>query len=1119
MKRDSFYHQIVEGLKKPLDRDLFEECCADILRVDFPTLVPIRGGIDAGMDGAIADGKGLPFPLICTTGRNVIGNLTKSIASYVKSGGKRRKAVLATSQELMSKKRRNLESRAKDLGFTLVQIYSQGAIADRLYYNQHWCRELLELSGEPSPLSVVPCTIRPLLGDTLIGRENDIKWVEETKGDRLLVGQPGSGKTFLLHIFAKRGGGLFVIKRDCSAIAPAIRTQRPKTLIVDDAHMDSKFLTEIRQLREDIGASFEIIATCWPNTQQRITDSLNLPASHIHTLDLLTRDEIVEVVKSAGIQGPLELIREIVNQAQGRPGLAVTLVYLCLNGDIQKVALGDALSGSILSTFEPLVGKKASAILAAFAIGGDSGMTIKTVAESLRQPDIDIHNIVTELASGGVITEISPTNTLSVNPAALRFALVRDTFFKGPASLDPMTLIEHAQDLAQVASTLIGAKFRGAHVPPELLLSILEKARSEDAWNHYAWLGKDEANTVLERHPELLIKVARAALHKTPERAIPLLLKTAVGDERQLSSATDHPLRLISDWIKKSYPGSGEVIKRRETLLGVINDVTSKDTDQKTCLKALSFVFSLGYEHHTSDAGLGRTITFTHGPVTRDEVKSIGKLWPEALSIIKKIKKPDWLLVLEIIGKIAFPGISNTYEGFREVRKEIVAQMLKDLLSMPKVGPGLLHRIKGIARQLKINLRIPLDREFETLFPFEELDDWKIAQERRRKAVFKLAEKWAKLSLHQVVKKIILFEIEARSVSINYPRWMPTLCWEIAQKVEKRLPWVNEMIKGGVNGELIAPFLREAAKNEESGWKKSCTRMFKQHNLKWVAITILLTLPYAPLYLVRKALQNVDGLAETIEMLCWRKEIPEKTLILLLRHPDPLIAGNAAIGEWQGEPKGKVRDGLKKEWERAILRINCEEYWLGEILKSDPNLSFKLLKAHITKEIPYEMLRIYKSAIESLDIDKRQELLRTVSNEMWRSEIVNYLVGDSLELYQDLLKDKNKKDLHLLPLHGFKRATIGEETWGKESLIAKAKLALDAGYTPEEIENAIFSPIFSWSGNESDFWIKWEANYSELLSNSDPRIQKVGEIGKAKALKNLERALEDERREAIYGYD
>ena len=108
MKRDPFYQQIVAGLSRPLDPDVFEQCAADILRSEWPTLVPVRGGGDAGMDGAVADGDGTAFPLICTTGENVIGNLTRSLASYVKNGGSRRRAILATSQELTPRRRQNL---------------------------------------------------------------------------------------------------------------------------------------------------------------------------------------------------------------------------------------------------------------------------------------------------------------------------------------------------------------------------------------------------------------------------------------------------------------------------------------------------------------------------------------------------------------------------------------------------------------------------------------------------------------------------------------------------------------------------------------------------------------------------------------------------------------------------------------------------------------------------------------------------------------------------------------------------------------------------------------------------------------------------------------------------
>jgi hypothetical protein len=52
--------------------------------------VPVRGGTDAGMDGAIADDAGPAFPLVCTTAKDVIGNLTRSLNSYLRDGGNRR---------------------------------------------------------------------------------------------------------------------------------------------------------------------------------------------------------------------------------------------------------------------------------------------------------------------------------------------------------------------------------------------------------------------------------------------------------------------------------------------------------------------------------------------------------------------------------------------------------------------------------------------------------------------------------------------------------------------------------------------------------------------------------------------------------------------------------------------------------------------------------------------------------------------------------------------------------------------------------------------------------------------------------------------------------------------
>ncbi len=256
MIRDPFYRAIVRELQRTVDPELFERCAAALIRREFPTLVPIRGGADAGMDGAIADGEGPAYPLISTTQKSVITNLTKSLKSYLHSGGPRRRAVAATTRQLTQRQRKNLEQKAQHLGFELVQVYDQAAIADRLYHDAAWCRELLGLTGQPSVLSAIPMTRRPVLNPSAIGREQDVEWVRAETGDRLVVGPPGSGKTFLVRALVDDGTALFVVHKDLDRIAAALRDLRPRAIIVDDAHLDAQFLIALRQLRDELGAAF-----------------------------------------------------------------------------------------------------------------------------------------------------------------------------------------------------------------------------------------------------------------------------------------------------------------------------------------------------------------------------------------------------------------------------------------------------------------------------------------------------------------------------------------------------------------------------------------------------------------------------------------------------------------------------------------------------------------------------------------------------------------------------------------------------------------------------------------------------------------------------------------------
>src|SRR5579883_3349825 len=214
MFRDPLYLQIRRGLRELKGGDTFEMCANDLLRQIYPSLAPREGGDDAGLDGSVAMEDKRTIQLICTTGKDVLENLSRSIQSNLDKGEKSHACILATSQRLSNHKKRALEDRAKELGRPLIQIYDQAAIAQLLYRDAHWLKELLGLTSDAPPLSLIPITTRPLLDGAPLGRDDDLLKITESDGDMVLVGQPGSGKTHLLFTAAKKARGRFVIDED-----------------------------------------------------------------------------------------------------------------------------------------------------------------------------------------------------------------------------------------------------------------------------------------------------------------------------------------------------------------------------------------------------------------------------------------------------------------------------------------------------------------------------------------------------------------------------------------------------------------------------------------------------------------------------------------------------------------------------------------------------------------------------------------------------------------------------------------------------------------------------------------------------------------------------------------
>ena len=588
--------------------------------------------------------------------------------------------------------------------------------------------------------------------------------------------------------------------------------------------------------------------------------------------------------------GPVELLRELANQAEGLPGLAVTLAYLCLQGDVIAVALGDALSRSVLPTMESLVGPRARSILAALAVGGDSGIRMQTVAGVLGIPPVDTHVAITSLAAGGVITEVR-FDALAVRPPTLRYVLVRDTFFSGPAPLPIEPLIATAPNVTDVALTLIGARHRGAAIPSSFLMEVLERSGSDHAWIEYARLGDQETRTVLSLHPEKILQLAHPALEYAPEIAIPLLLQRAIGDHRPLTSTIEHPLRLIEDWVKGSYPATGDALRRRRALLTGVREWIRSGNDPDVGLHALCLVLYPGFEQIRTDPGMGDRITITQGLLTPEELGLVADLWPSVLEIIRTLETPNWTYLLECVGNWVYPDAIPVQisEEIRELTRARAIAMLDDIAHLVPNRSGVLHRVQSMAEILGHTLTAEIAPDFQILYPQEDIDNWQQENEDQAARVRELALQWLDRDPLEVANRIAVIEQEAVAAAVTWPRWTMFLCSEIAKRTNRPSTWARAAVSVGLSADLVSPFVWQAISTQAQDWVEIAMETLENPRLRDVGISIALTAEAVPSDLLEAALTLPNGLSETVRSLAQRGKIPEDRLRLLLEHPDPQL--------------------------------------------------------------------------------------------------------------------------------------------------------------------------------------------------------------------------------------
>ena len=1165
---DPHHRAILEALDGKLDPAAFEECAADILQRIWPGLVPVPGGQDDGFDGAVADGgRREPFPLVTTTATDLTGNLRRNLLRAQRSNPKVDRALFATSRSVRPRMRNTLRDQAASLGVTLVQIADQDWFAQQLYRNPAWSKRLLRVSGRPRALSQFPISRRPVLGDQVLGRESQMRWLLDRRGDCLLVGSPGSGKTFLLRSLVQQGQALFKVGNDPERVADDLRELQPAAVIIDDAHIDPAQVEQFIQLRQEVGSDARIIATSWPSRADDVKSALQIGTSDVRDLDspddLIDADTMIEIIKSTGLGGPDELLFCIRKQAPKRPGLVATLAHLCLAGDFRRVVSGDELVDQLAPQLNRMLGFNAQRLLAPFALGGDAGVRPDRVAGVLGKPLFDVTDGLAQLGAAGIVQEslafIAETAdeekpiprtpaAVSVEPAPMRWVLVQRMFEDvGSLSLDQLLRVVESEEDA--LETLIGARSRGASIPE--LEECLERAdqrlrreRSSRLWSQYASLGQAEARYAVERDRGRILEIAPAALEQDPERVIPLLLArvhemnegsagipatdpldvlAATGDAESASVLSEDPLDLLSRWVTKVSPERMDAFDRRPTLVRVADCWRRRNGGSATtALRVMCIALDPRYEYSRADPGAGRTIQLHFGNLDLDHINSLAALWPTALNALREAERAPWNDLLQLASAwLHRDPLRTVSEDVRERMQSVAQDMLRDLAEASREHPGVQHQVLSIARGADLTVDATLDLDFRTLYPTERPDpEREIEMLTGAGLPDSFVDRWTRRSPDEMAASLARIESEASLANLNDPRWSPGLCARLADRVPDPVACADACLRHDLPADLVGPFVISAARRSRQGWQETVQRCLDQDNYQGLGAHVVLTHARPPRELLNRALAAVVDLPQVVNVCCLRREVPAETLRQMFEWNDSRVAIAAAIGHWCAVHRQAGGASLLDDaWQQAILRqpddrsrmSQHERYWLGKILAQDSRLAEDWLVSRFGRSnhgpVPWELQEIAVELVPRIDAGQRERVLASLRSDCRPDKLVRSLVDDDIDLYRTLLDANELAALHLAPL-----AAKPSAAWR-----SRAKLALDHGYSVDDVVAASIQRSRFWTGPPSKMWTAERLAFEALLDDPDYRIRCVGKSGAERAAERERHDARIERLDAVYG--
>jgi hypothetical protein len=923
----------------------------------------------------------------------------------------------------------------------------------------------------PLVLAQSPATKLPL-----VGRDAEVAAVNADQQDLVIQGRPAVGKSRLA--LGVRGVRFVNHRADPDAIRDSIQRRHPRAIALDDAGLNLDALRTLLELRR-ARHRFRIVATVWPHHLADVERML--PTARVINLEPLERTYVDEVVRGLGVTNPI-LRDEILDQAAGRLGWAVALSEMAKKGPAE-ITSGAALVREV----EPYLRHVGSGSKAAVAYLGLLATLGAVTASSLPEMDaflsmgrLDRIRVIDEAAASGVLDSKTLENgeeQLSVAPHGVRLALgAYELFGPGPHgwTVDEVARQWPAHRYAILETTLVAAE-AGFASASSALDRLVRKPAALDQRLLARYVALSERNArkafVDTANDELAhrVVVETAARRFLLDEAVTELLDRSLVETGPEHPSPNNPTRVLGEIGQYIIPSRGTTFYARRPLLKIVCrwfDADPTAERSRSLARLAIHLMSPAVSGNYRDPGDQRKITMQAGFESSTRLLELEKdIWPEIEKRIPKFDQAALSKLVELLGDWArvgegMPGDFGTVPAAEaQTVAAAFAKNLADSLEGATSGfPAARVKLVETSRMFHLGVRPPADREFRILT----WRAWRALHKHERlvhSVAQRLASEWASTDPHLVMARLNAIGASAQAVGSSLDPMARIVLAELAAQVSSHAAWISAGLDVGLGPEL-GPLM-----DRDLDSATTPPTWFVQGLASDTARR-----PAILAALIGRRRASIENLAVNamsandswlLEQVVWASvRSGSKVALKLLRHPDPVVRGQAAISLGL-DPKKQlpvVPAAWYPDWARAIedaplVDDGHDGYRVAELLPSLISKDPDAVERWVRKALSSGRFRAHDLPIDDsqplsqLPSEHRERLVREFADSLGGEDVVAALLGDDIVWLQTIL-DKGLIDGDMA-LTAISRSDKPVERIPR--LLAAAKPLVDAGVDPRSI--------------------------------------------------------------------